>query len=97
MKYEKVNKPLARKMYNNGLTIILVPCKCAVDNKVARAEISMLNCDDTDPITFTLANGFESRVREFEYYNCNKDTGYYASYYVSDKDYESYEMCQMMC
>lgn len=93
----RINKPQARKMYNLGHTITLVPCKCGVDNIIAKAEISMTDCDDTDPITFSLANDFQHKVTEFEYYNCNKETGYYSHYYVTEEDMESYKMCKVMC
>ena len=91
----KIKKPLARKMYYSGHTITVVPCKCNVTNKVAKAKLSMMCGGEID--TITLSNSFDISVREFEYYNCNSETGYYAHYYVSEEDYNKYQMCKMMC
>ena len=84
----RIKKPLARKMYYSGHTITVVPCKCGVNNKVAKMEI------------ITLENGgkeFDKLIREFEWYNCNAETGYYAHYYVTETDMNIYNMCQSMC
>ena len=69
----RIKKPLARKMYYSGHTITVVPCKCGVNNKVAKSELSMFCGDDTDPLT--TANIFDMTVRDFAHYNCNQDTG----------------------
>ena len=53
----RIKKPLARKMYYSGHKITVVPCKCGVNNEVARMEI------------VTLENGgkeFDRVIREFE-------------------------------
>ena len=84
----RIKKPLARKMYYSGHTIIVVPCKCDVNNKVARMEM------------ITLENGgkeFDRLIREFEWYNCNSENGYYAHYYVTEQAMEEYNMCLSMC
>ena len=87
----RIKKPLARKMFYNGITITVVPCKCSVDNTVAKSVISLFD-EGVEP-----TNRFDRFVRDFENYNCGVETGYYASYYVSEKDMESYNMCNMMC
>lgn len=90
----RIKKPLARKMYYSGHTITVVPCKCGVDNIVAKTDMNYLldsKCGDD------MTNRFDRVVREFEYYNCNKETGYYVSYYVTEDAMEQYEMCQSMC
>ena len=94
----RIKKPLARKMYYCGHTVVIVPCKCGVDNQIARAELDMqkdLNCGDEDSVTIT--NRFDRVVREFEYYNCNAETGYYTHYYVTEDAMEQYKMCLSMC
>ena len=94
----RIKKPLARKMYYSGHTITIVPCKCGVNNTVAKAELDMqkdINCGDEDVLT--ISNRFDRVVREFEWYNCNKDTGYYAHYYVTEDSMEQYNMCLSMC
>lgn len=96
MNYKKVNKPTARKLYNNGLTIYLLPCKVsdtALTSKnswVSPVEISLFACAHS-------ANKFDRTVNEYEYYNCNAELGYYASYYVTEEDLASHEMCEVMC
>ena len=90
----RIKKPLARKMYYSGHTITVVPCKCGVDNIVAKTDMNYLldsKCGDD------MTNRFDRVVREFEYYNCNSETGYYVSYYVTEDAMEQYEMCQSMC
>lgn len=87
----RVNKLLARKMYNVGCTVVVVPCNCGADNQVARAELSVFNADKD------LLNKFDFLVDEFVYYNCNNETGQYVHFYVSEKDLEAHNMCQKMC
>ena len=96
MVYKKVNKPIARKLYNNGITVYLLPCKVsetALTSKnswVNPVEISLFTCAHS-------ANKFDRTVNEYEYYNCNAELGYYASYYVTEEDLASHEMCEVMC
>ena len=97
MSYKKINKPTARKMYNHGLPIYLVPCKCRFiepeSNEkgwVTPVNISILECNET-------MNKFDRTVSAFEYYNCNAELGYYSAYYVTELDYDSYKMCNIMC
>ena len=94
--YERVNKPTARKMYNHGCSIFLLPCKA--NFKVALEEgspvpvvsISLLDSDSD-------INRFDRAVNTYEYYNCNAELGYYAHYYVTQEDLQSYNMCKLMC
>ena len=97
MKFNKVNKPTARKLYNCGVTIYLLPCKVSEvalqtggNMWVSPVEISLLTCKHD-------ANKFDRSVNDFEYYNCNAELGYYASYYVTEEDIASHEMCELMC
>ena len=91
----RINKPLARRMFYSGHNITVVPCKCGVDNEIAKAEVSMFCGGEDDPLTLTVR--FDSFVRDFEFYNCNKDTGYYSHFYVTEEDMEQYNLCQSMC
>lgn len=95
MEFKKVNKAVARKMYNCGLSVFLLPCKCRFiplkeEGFIHPFEINILTCGEVE-------NKFDRSVREFEYYNCNAELGYYASYYVKEPDYSSYQMCRLMC
>ena len=94
--YKKVNKPTARKMYNSGLSVFLLPCKCRFPDSdsqfswVLPIEINMFTTEESE-------NKFDRSVNSFEYYNCNAELGYYASYYVTEQDYSSYKMCDLVC
>lgn len=90
--YKKINKPTARKMYNSGYDIMLLPCKVnafIVFDKNYRGFVQ--------PVTFNIktctynTNRFDRSVNDYEYYNCNSEMGYYSHYYVSEKDYNKYK------
>lgn len=92
MSYKRVNnKGTARKMYRSGITVLLIPCKIRFDNDwIKPLPISILDKDvglDT----------FDHRVNSFIYYSCNHKCGYYPHYYVSEEDFEKYELCKIMC
>lgn len=93
MNYEKISKPTARKMYNMGYNILLLPCKVS-DSVVTGVPHDY---DWLQPTTINIhaceqeANKFDRTVNEFEYYNCNADLGYYAHYFVSTEDFIKYK------
>lgn len=90
--YKRVNKPTARKIYNQGCSILLLPCKVnesvldGLHPWIKPCEINIINSESFE-------NNFDRAVVNFEYYNCNAELGYYAHYYVSLKDLEKYSMC----
>lgn len=94
--YKKVNKATARKMYNNGITIFLLPCKvrdCFADGShewLKPCEISLFTSEESE-------NKFDRKVNAFEYYNCNAELGYYAHFFVTEEDVEKYKMCSLLC
>ncbi len=97
--YVKLTKPTARKLYNLGCTIKLIPCRVSsyVVTRVPSdydwivpVEISILNCKYE-------SNKFDRTVNEYQFYNCNAELGYYPHYYVSQEDYNNYLMCNLMC
>ena len=88
--YKRVNKAIARKLYNYGCDILLLPCKVndslVYDYpnqwiKPITLNINTCNCD---------ANKFDRSVNEYEYYNCNAELGYYSHYFVNEHDIETY-------
>lgn len=92
---KRINKTLARKLYNCGYNINLVPCKCALDNNMAKTCVNIMQNNDEYN---TFGNSFDAVVNEFEYYNCcYGETGKYSHFYVEEKDLESFEMCKIMC
>ena len=97
--YKRINKPTARKIYNHGCDILLLPCKVS---ESALYDSTSDNCwvrptciNIIDSKSFE--NKFDRAVVNFEYYNCNAELGYYAHYYVSLEDLEKYSMCRLMC
>ena len=82
MEYIKITKPIARKMFRQGFSIFLLPCKVRKDN----GFINFLEIN-----SFISIDTFDRTVNEFEYYNCNAELGYYAHYYVAKKDLEKYK------
>lgn len=75
-------------MYNSGHTIIVVPSRCGVENTVAKATLNIID---------NKGARFEQLINTFEYFNCNKELGYYSHYYVSEAEMEQYNMCLSMC
>lgn len=87
--YKRVNKSIARKMYNHGCSILLLPCKVSEsalydstsqNHWVRPFTINISECKHD-------ANKFDRSVNEYEYYNCNAELGYYAHYFVSIDDF----------
>ena len=86
MSYKRINKPTARKMYNHGCDILLLPCK--VNDSLVEGThpwlkpvtININSCEHND-------NKFDRTVNEYEYYNCNAELGYYSHYFVTVEDF----------
>ena len=85
MEYVRVNKPTARKMYNYGLTVNLLPCKVSTNRIWIRPyTINKAESEYSE-------NQFDRTVIAFQFYNCNAETGYYPSFYVNEDDYTKYK------
>ncbi len=91
----RIKKPLARKMFYSGYSIVVVPRKYRPDNDVSRAELNLIEwCGSV----LTLNSLFDKLVSEFEYYNCtDSSTGKTAAFYVTEKDMEKYKLRNLMC
>lgn len=75
--YRRVSRPTARKAYDRGAIIMICPCKLR-PGKPWYPET--LTCKvhtgrDFDPV-----------ARDFEIYNCNAESGWYASFYLEVKE-----------
>ena len=68
---ERVSKRTARRRYNNGEPIIILPVKCYSEQFAFETEKN-----------YNKIRTFDNLVTEFEYYNCNCECGYYAAFYV---------------
>lgn len=85
--YKRVNKSTARKMYNKGCNILLLPCN--VNDSAVQGTHPWIKAVSISSCTEDM-NKFDRTVNEFEYYNCNAELGYYAHYFVSEEDYNNY-------
>ena len=98
MRYKRINKPTARKMYYNGIKIKLLPCNVS---EVALNEDTTFWVKPVEISLFTSnysENKFDREVNSYIYYNANnQELGYYAHYYVSEEEYDKYLMCNQMC
>lgn len=81
--YIKCIRPKAERLFNEGKTIYLLPCKC---NRLCLTE---KNCWIT-PVQIKkdadAGNTFKKLVDSFEYYNCNREVGYYTHFYVKEEE-----------
>lgn len=90
MNFKRVNKPTARKLYNKGCNIWLLPCKVNegalqdLNQWIKPHIISISSSEDN-------INQFDRAVNSYEYYNCNAELGYYSHYYVSEEDYKQFK------
>lgn len=79
MAWVKTNKAQARKRYNQGESVFLIPCNMRIDNAfVAPFEITTNGKD----IANIPGLDFDNIVKTFEYYNCTcNETGRRSAYY----------------
>lgn len=80
----RVDKKTARRAYNNGLNVVFCPVNISPLNKWG-LEMTMncenLNCNFIE---------FDKLVNEYEFYNCNSETGKYTAFYIPTKN-DSYD------
>ena len=77
--YERITKAQARKRYELGEDIYLVPCKCSPDN--VWGLTFQMNKDNIN------TDGFDKTVNCFIWYNCNhNELGYYPAFYIKRED-----------
>lgn len=81
----RITKARARKMFNNGETITIVPHKVRLNNvwgigmTLQEDKISNLIHNQTYK-----TQGFDWAVDRYTVYNCNFENGYYVAYYIED-------------
>lgn len=74
--YTRVNKVKARRLANEGETIVITPCK-------ANPQVGMFSAFYTQNNECNVnLNTFDKFVNCFEYYSCNNQFGKYANYYI---------------
>lgn len=85
IEYIRINKTQARKNYIAGYKQLVLPVNVRLGNSwiepLILSKKELIHPEDD-------FNMFDSRISEYEYYNCNyNDLGYYPKYYISLKDY----------
>ncbi len=74
--FKRINKTMARKIYNSGGDVLFIPCLCNPLNNFYNLGIwenkDLLGQYDT----------FDNLVNHFEWYNCNNETGRYTAFYI---------------
>lgn len=70
MMYEKINKSSARKLYDNNIPVLIIPCKCSP------LASWLTGCE-----MIKNERSFDAFVNEFTYYNCCYELGYYPAFY----------------
>lgn len=79
MTMTKITYQTARKLYNNGTTIYLMPSK-AVPGSAWITPVPVTRDPDEDDI---LPIDFDTKVNAYRYYNCNRETGMTVHYYIN--------------
>jgi hypothetical protein len=81
----KINKTKARRLFKEGIELIVVPSKMPLDSvwgcsfRVNKEDYIRQNCDDT-------SNLFDRVMNQIEYYNCNNEMGNYLHYYTEKEE-----------
>lgn len=73
---QKINKAVARKLYDNNQPFWIVACNLRPECGILIGSASFERMADIP---------FDNMVNSFEYYNCNNNTGRYAAFYANDE------------
>lgn len=77
-KYTRVRKDVARKLFQEGMTVYLTP------SNVTASDSNMWI--KPYPINNRAGWNFDDIVNNFEFYNCNWELGYYTNFWVNEED-----------
>ena len=79
----KINKTRARRLFNEGITIYLLPCNVGLSSIwVKPCPINNRELNEFMNIDISY---FDSQVNNFEYYNCNcNELGKYSHFYIEE-------------
>lgn len=81
---KRINKRTARKLFNSKKDFLIVPCKINPNNVWGyRTEINQ-HYYNQFPEMLEFEKDFDVLVREYTFYNCSYETGYYPAYYIED-------------
>lgn len=74
--YKRINKAVARTVYNMGLSVMFIPCNLRPFTPWRNEYITK---KDAEPEERT----FDRLCNELEWYGCrDRETGYYLAYYI---------------
>lgn len=79
-KFRRINKTEARNRAERGETIGVCACNMNPVNPYWNATMWYHPAEELQ--AFDGYKSFDAFVNAYEYYNCSRETGYYASYYV---------------
>ena len=74
----RVNRKTARRLYEAGKTIYLLPCKMRIDNHWTEPAPANIETDGH--------GNFEKLENAYSYYNCNNEVGRYIAFFAEKKD-----------
>ena len=74
MEYKRIDKRIARKLYNQGETVLIIPHKCSP----SAGWFTGMTIENTGA-------QFDALVNEFMYYNCCNELGRYPAFYKGVK------------
>lgn len=81
MELQKIKKDVARRAYNAGYEVVLLPSKVGLNSLWVQGVRASKAFQDIE---------FNSLVNSFEYYNCCSELGHTARFYISTADYAEY-------
>lgn len=75
--YHRITKDIARKAYNAGKHVLLIPCKMNPASVWFPASECYIDTAQKENIAF------DTLVNAYEFYSCSNHTGRYAAYYIA--------------
>lgn len=78
VKFNRINKRTAEKAYNNGKTVIFCPVN------VRPFTFWHLEIEISKNSQGNNGVAFKQVVNNFEFYNCNSETGKYTAFYMAE-------------
>lgn len=80
--FKRVTRTTAKKLYNMGKAVLLVPCNLNPDGLFV-GLYDLRKKESETP--------FETAVNAFEYYNCtNTETGRYTAFYIPNRTIDAF-------
>lgn len=77
-KYRRIDKRVARRLYDAGEDVLFIPCNMRPDNMWGLGIVEnkyLLGQEET----------FDKLVNAYTWYNCTNETGRYVAFYVDVK------------